>query len=53
MTITFLGGLVGPALAAFVTGLLDDITSGFALIGLVAIVFGIAFFMPTKRKTPT
>ena len=53
MTITFLGGLVGPALAAFVTGLLDDITRGFALIGLVAIVFGIAFFMPTKRKTPT
>ena len=48
MTITFLGGIVGPALAAFVTGLLDDITSGFVLVGLVSIVFGIAFFMPEK-----
>ena len=27
MTITFLGGLVGPALAAFVTGLLDMVTA--------------------------
>ena len=48
MTITFLGGLVGPALAAFLTELLDNITSGFVLVGLVTIVFGMAFFMPPK-----
>ena len=52
MTITFLGGLVGPAIAAFVTELSDNITSGFVLVGLVSIVFGIAFFMPIKWTRP-
>ena len=48
MTITFLGGIFGPALAAFVTGLLENITSGFVLVGLITIVFGVSFFVPSK-----
>lgn len=50
MTVTFIGGLIGPGLAAFVTGLSGNITSGFVLIGIITLLFGFAFFMPAKSS---
>ena len=50
MTVTFLGGLMGPGIAAFATEVSGNITSGFALIGVVALLFGLAFFLPFKQS---
>ncbi len=49
MTVTFLGGLIGPGIAAFTTEFSGNIISGFLLIGLVTLLFGMAFFMPAKN----
>ena len=41
---------MGPGIAAFTTEVSGNITSGFALIGVVALLFGLAFFLPSKQS---
>ena len=49
MAATFLGGLIGPGIAAIMTEISGNIAGGFVLIGAITLVFGIVYITPYKH----
>jgi MFS family permease len=53
MAATFMGGLMGPGIAAALTALTGSIAGGFLFMGVVTLGFGITFLLPAKRQQAT
>ena len=50
MTATFLGGLVGPGVAAALTIISGNLADGFIFIGAVTLLFGLLFLRKAKHR---